>query len=252
MQKLVDKAVSKDQFLQNDFGRYFVAAVMAGVYVGFSYFFTMVVGVAVKQAVDGMLYKVAIGATFAIALNLIVFAGAELFTGSNMLMTVGVLDKKISIFNMIKLWIVCYLGNLIGSIIMSAVLVGAGVSDNIISEFMINLTNIKVSYSIQEMFFRGVLCNIMVCLGVLFAYIMKDEVAKLIMIFWCIFAFATSGYEHSIANMSLFSISWMLDVNNTLNIENFGASFFWVTLGNIVGGAIVGIVYYYLGTNKNK
>ncbi len=91
---LAKKAVSKVEFLNERPAEYFIAAMLAGAYVGIAYFFAMTVADAVKEASDSSLYKVALGVSFTMALNLIIFAGSELFTGTNMLMSVGGLRIK--------------------------------------------------------------------------------------------------------------------------------------------------------------
>lgn len=249
---LVQKAESKVLFMERSFNKYCLSAMMAGIYVGLAYFFTFAVGSAVKQSVDGSLYKIAIAMFFPIALQLIIFVGAELFTGNNMLMATGTLDKKITFMQTLKLWLLCYLGNLVGSILIAIIFYLSDSMDQSIRELIVSLTYTKTNYTVIQMFFKGILCNFMVCLGALCAYTMKDEVGKILMMSICVVAFVSSGYEHSIANMSLFSIAWLVDQGTTLDLFLYGKSFLWVTLGNILGGSILGIVYFYLGNESQS
>ena len=101
--------------------------------------------------------------------------------------------------------------------------------------------------SFEDLFFKGILCNILVCLAVLSAVKLKEETAKLIMIFWCLFAFITTGFEHSVANMSLFSAALLYPHPLEISLIGFGYNLFWVTLGNIVGGCALGAAYYITG-----
>lgn len=95
---------------------------------------------------------------------------------------------------------------------------------------------------------KGILCNVLVCLAVLCAVKMKSESGKLIMIFWCLFAFITSGFEHSIANMTIFSISLFMPHPETVSVAGLLANLVPVTIGNFIGGAfILGGSYYYMG-----
>ncbi len=99
---------------------------------------------------------------------------------------------------------------------------------------------------------RGILCNILVCLAVWCAFKLKEETAKLIMIFWCLFAFITSGFEHSIANMTLLSLSLMVPHPDTVSLAGLAANLVPVTIGNIIGGAVfIGAAYWFANSEKN-
>jgi len=102
-----------------------------------------------------------------------------------------------------------------------------------------------------ELFMRGILCNTLVCLAIWCSMKLKEETAKLIMIFWCLFAFITSGFEHSVANMTLLSISLFIPHPETVSWAGLAANLVPVTLGNIVGGMLfVGIAYWYIAREK--
>lgn len=94
---------------------------------------------------------------------------------------------------------------------------------------------------------RGILCNTLVCLAVWCSMKLKEEVAKLVMIFWCLFAFITSGFEHSVANMTLLSVSLFIPHPETVSWAGLAANLIPVTLGNMVVGILfVGIAYWYI------
>lgn len=165
------------------------------------------------------------GLSFGIALSLVLMAGAELFTGTNMIMMAGALNKNVSFGEMFKVWIVSYLGNLLGAILVGILFVYSGSSTGNISEFIIDLSKMKIALSPMNIFFKGILCNILVCLAVLCSLKLKDETAKLMMIFWCLFAFITSGYEHSIANISLFTAGFLL--SSEVSLAGISYNLFW-------------------------
>ena len=101
------------------------------------------------------------------------------------------------------------------------------------------------------LFFRGALCNMLVCLAVWCGFRCKSESAKLIMIFWCLFAFITTGFEHSIANMTLFTSAILLDGTGTITLTGYMYNLFFVTLGNMAG-AILGLAIPYGMIGKKK
>ena len=115
---------------------------------------------------------------------------------------------------------------------------------------MIKTAEIKISLPPEQLFIRGIFCNILVCLAVWCTFRLKTETSKLIMIFWCLFAFVTSGFEHSIANMSLLVIGSILTKGATITVSGSLYNLFFVTLGNILGGVILGLAYNYVSNKK--
>ncbi|MGL5314546.1 MAG: formate/nitrite transporter family protein, partial [Peptostreptococcaceae bacterium] len=98
------------------------------------------------------------------------------------------------------------------------------------------------------LFFRGILCNILVCVSVLCTYRTNNDVAKLILIFYCLFAFITSGYEHSIANMTTFGVALLSPSITTVTLGGAIYNLTVVTLGNFIGGSLfLGAGSYILG-----
>ncbi len=103
----------------------------------------------------------------------------------------------------------------------------------------------------KELFVRGILCNWLVCLAVWLAVKIKSESAKLVMIFWCLFAFISSGFEHCVANMTLLSLGLLIPHGTDVSFTGMLHNLSWVTLGNIVGGAFfVGMAYAFASTQK--
>ena len=247
---LSNASTKKSEFLGKSKGKYLVASILAGVYVGIGIFLIMTVGGLTKSM--GAHFRIYIGMSFGIALSLVIMAGSELFTGNNMIMTAGVFDKKVTMKSLGKVWFYSYLGNLIGSIIVGFLFVNSvatAVPHKEVGEFILFITKLKTSMPIMDIFLRGLLCNLLVCLGVLCSLKMKSESGKLIMIWWCLFAFITMGFEHSIANMSIFAAALFLP-ETTATIGPIFHNLLWSTLGNIVGGSLLGLAYAYMGSEK--
>ncbi|MDZ5000840.1 nitrite transporter NirC, partial [Clostridium perfringens] len=162
--------------------------------------------------------KIVMGLSFGVALSLVIFAGSELFTGNNFVMTVGALNKSVSWGDTIKIWIVSFIGNLTGSILAGSLFFMAGLASGPVGEFIAKTSATKMSLPASDLFFRGILCNILVCLAVWCSFKCKEETAKLIMIFWCLFVFITAGFEHSVANMTLLSIGLLSPAGAAVSI----------------------------------
>lgn len=243
-QLLVEAAKKKVNFLKESKLKYFVAAMLAGMYVG--------LGILLIFSIGGLLgkspaSKIVMGLSFGIALSLVVMVGSELFTGNNMVGFGGFLNKAISGKDLASLWITSYIGNFVGAIILAIIYVGSKSGNAEIVNFIIKASNAKINVGATELLLRGILCNILVCLAVMSAIKLKEETAKLIMVFWCLFAFITSGYEHSIANMTLFSAAYLL---GGITLSGLMYNLLWVTLGNIIGGSFLGLAYYIMKKNE--
>lgn len=250
VQNIANVAVAKDNLLKKGLAKYLVLSLFAGLYVGLGIILIFTIGGVVG---DSPYKRVIMGASFGIALSLVLMAGSELFTGNNMIMTVGSLEKKVSWLTTLKIWVYSYIGNFAGSILAAWLFFMAGLGNGPVGEFIVKTTELKMNAPFMELFFKGILCNILVCLAVLTFIKLKEETAKLIMVFWCLFAFITSGFEHSIANMTLFSIGLMLPHPESVSLLGLMNNLIPVTLGNMVGGAVVlGFGYWFVGNSKNK
>lgn len=181
--------------------------------------------------------KVLVAATFSIALALVVFLKGELFTGNNLIMCVGMYEKKVDIKMVMKVWIYSYIGNFIGVVILAYLFVKSGATLEPMKAYIEPIVNSKLGLPVYQLILRGVLCNFMVCLGYLSSIKMKTESGKLVMLFFCVFAFIIAGFEHSIANMGIFSIAHF--AIGGFPIILILRNLFWVSLGNIIGGGIL-------------
>lgn len=228
---------------------YFALAVLAGMYIGF--------GILLIFSIGGMLSgqpyaKIVMGLSFGIALSLVVVGGAELFTGNNLVMTAGVLKKKITIADACKLWVFCYVGNWVGSILLAVIYHITGLGTGVVGEFIATASLGKMSVPFAALLMRGILCNILVCLAVWCGFKCKSDSGKLIMVFWCLFAFITTGFEHSVANMTLLTISLLEPAGQAVSLGGYFYNLFTVTLGNMIGGILFVAVPYYLASHKKE
>lgn len=236
MNTVAAAAVNKAEICNKKTGKYFIRSIMAGFYI--------VVATILSNVSAAVLYptypqfgKLAGAFLFSIAIVLIVFIGGELFTGNNMTMALGVYNRSCKVTDLIKVWVVSYIGNFVGAFIFSGIFVASGASKQIMIDYYNSFITNKLSATPMELFLRGILCNFMVCLAVWTGTRMKTESGKLVVMFCVIMAFVVAGFEHCIANMGTFSIGYLL--LDGLDMAMVMKSMLFVTLGNIVGGAVL-------------
>jgi nitrite transporter NirC len=229
---------------------YLVAAMLAGAYVGVGAFLAFMVG---GEAAGQPWQKAIMGASFVVALSLVVFAGSELFTGNNMVMFIGWRMKTNSVWQMLGIWAYSWVGNLLGCILLAVLLVIAGTLGKDPQLALVStIAAKKVHATPLVLLTKGALCNWLVCLGVWCTYRMKSEAGKLIMIFWCLYAFVACGFEHSVANMTLLSVAFLQHCPD-ITLPAVGYNLLWASLGNIIGGAVfVGGAYLAASTELRE
>lgn len=211
------------------------------------------------------------GAVFPIGLMLIVLLGGELFTG-NCLISMAVYDKKAKLKGMIRNLTIVYISNFIGAALMAWMINNCGqlnFSDSGAGAFTIKVALGKVGIDTIQAIVSGILCNVLVCLAIFMAATAKDVAGKCIAIFFPIFVFVISGFEHCVANMYYIPAGIFAAHNplyaakatelygitaEQLSGLNFGTMFsnlVPVTIGNIIGGMVfVGLLYWYLYRKK--
>ncbi|MFL1470425.1 formate/nitrite transporter family protein [Paraclostridium bifermentans] len=248
LEKLTIAAKNKVNLLNSSRLKYIVSSAFAGLYVGIGILLIFTIGGLLTSA-NSPMTKIMMGVSFAIALSLVVMTGSELFTGNNMVMTAGTLNKGTSTKDLLRVWAYSFVGNLLGSLLVAGLFVGTGlVNKGTVMEFFATTSLAKASLPFMDLFFRGVLCNILVCVAVMCSFRTNDDTAKLIIIFMCLFAFITSGFEHSVANMTIFGVALFSSAIKGATLMGAIYNLFVVTLGNIAGGALVmGAGAYILG-----
>lgn len=247
-------ARSKANLLRHSPRQYLVLSLLAGAYVGLGIVLIFAIGAPLAAAGSGAT-KAVMGASFGVALTLVIFAGSELFTGNNLVMTVGALSRTVTPGALGRVWAVSFAGNLIGSMLLALATALSGVLSRApAKEFVLSVVAAKMSAPLPELFFRAVLCNALVCLAVWMGMRAKDETARLLLIFWCLFAFIGAGFEHSVANMTLLTLGLLLPHDpNLITWAGFARNLLVVTAGNIVGGAVfIGLPYWYVAQGQRR
>jgi len=237
-------------------------AVLAGAFIGLgaNFFTTVTTSTDLGYGPARLLGGVA----FSLGLILVVTAGAELFTGNN-LMVMAWAGNRVSTAQLLRVWVVVYAGNFVGSVATAILVALSGqwrFADYDVGANALRIANAKVNLGFEEAFFLGVLCNGLVCLAIWLTYSARSNLDKAIAVVFPITAFVASGYEHSVANMYFIPLGLLLKSQDAVLVAaglNSGAleeldwgSFLLnnllpVTVGNLVGGGLlVGAVYWFI------
>jgi len=243
-------AQAKTKTLRNNPVGFFFAAMMAGAYVGVGILLIFSVG----ESVDPSIRNLVMGCSFGIALTLVIFAGSELFTGHTMYMVLGLLGGSTSWRDLGRCWSATWIGNLAGCIVLAALFVAGGggtvLQDG--ADLLHVVTVKKMSASAVELVARGMLCNWLVCLAIWTSARTKSDSAKCILIFWCLFAFIAAGFEHSIANMTIFAVALMSEHPDAVTFTGAAHNLVWVTIGNTISGAVVMGYGYWIVSDRPR
>ncbi|MCK5581403.1 MAG: formate/nitrite transporter family protein [Candidatus Omnitrophica bacterium] len=259
----------------NAASKLFVLGILAGVFIGFAAHLATTVATGWTIGGAPALFgfkKFLVGAVFSCGLMLVMIPGSELWTG-NTLMTIGLMNKDITLKALLRNWGIVYLGNFVGSIMLAWMIASmSGLTSGAVGGTALNIAYAKVTAgeSAHNMwfFFRAIGCNWLVCLAVMMAVASKDIAGKVLAIFFPIMAFVTAGFEHVIANMyfipaGIFSkgfegaIAASGKTSAQLVSLNWGSFFtqnlIVVTLGNLVGGGVFcGMVYWWIYVKGTK
>lgn len=216
--------------------------VLAGGFIGLGgLFFTLVTS---DRSLGFAASRVLGGAVFSLGLLLVVVAGAELFTGNNLLVMAWV-SRRISTAELLRNWGLVFVGNTIGALGLILLVVAANhgsMNEGAVSAHAVRIGLTKTSMPLIEAFSKGVLCNMLVCLAVWMAMAGRSLVDKAVAVLFPISAFVAAGFEHSIANLYFIPLAaaWGADMTWKDVLWNLIP----VTAGNIVGGSVlVGLVY---------
>lgn len=225
---------------------FFVASMLAGAYVGLGIILIFTLG---NQAPPEF-QKLVMGATFGIALTLVVIAGAELFTGHTMFMALRGYRGLGSIADIGASWGMTWVGNLAGALALVG-LFALGGGGGLLSSpetLVMKIAAAKMNAPGIALFARAILCNWLVCLALWMAARVDSDAAKCIVVFWCLLAFIASGFEHSVANMTLLGLALAGQHPESVSLAGFAWNLGWVTAGNAVGGAVFVAGAYYVST----
>jgi formate/nitrite transporter len=266
----VAEAVSRDVGVgKARWGVYQLAVLgfFAGAYIAFGAALATLVGHDLPARVGLGLTKLISGAAFSVGLMLVVIAGAELFTGNN-LMLVSALDGHIRWRTLLHKWTIVYFANFLGAVALAGLIYGSGLwrtgADYGVARSAIGIANAKVNLPFYEAVLRGVACNWLVCLAVWMAMSARQVSCKILAILFPIMAFVALGFEHSVANMYFVPLGIILKGTEAAALYG-GAleSLTWptflarnlvpVTIGNVIGGAgLVGVLYWSVYLRKPR
>jgi nitrite transporter NirC len=252
VQALGDQAATKLAEQRRSLLSHLVRSGLAGMYVGAAIVLIFTIGGSLAKDSPGAV-RLVMGVCFGGALTIVIFAGSELFTGSNLVLTLGVLTRKATLSDLAANWIWTWIGNLLGSVLLAFMVIRAGLLDaDPIKSFILNLVEKKMNLPVEPLLWRAILANWLVCLGVWMAVRIKSETARILMIWWCMFTFITSGYEHSIANMCGLMLGLLLPHGEAITWSGYGYNLGLATLGNVIGGALFVAGVYWIGSPKAR
>lgn len=226
--------------------------ILAGAFIGLgALYFVLVKSDASFSFATGQVLG---GLSFSLGLLLVVVAGAELFTGNNLL-AMAWADKKITTSELLNNWLVVCGANFIGAIGLAVLVFLSGhteLNQGAIAEQYLKIAEAKCSLPFWTAFFRGVLCNVLVCMAVWMALAGRSVIDKSVAIIFPISAFVAAGFEHSIANMYFIPLAMLIKafgetgtVAESVTLLGFIGNLIPVILGNLVGGSVlVGFVYH--------
>lgn len=231
--------------------RMFMLAVLAGAFIALgALYFTVVrsdasLGFAVRQVLGGVV--------FSLGLLLVIVAGAELFTGNNLLVMAWA-DGLISTREVLRNWAIVSVGNLVGAAGLALLVYLSRhpeMNSGAIGEQVVTIAANKQQMPFWTAFFRGAMCNVLVCMAVWMALAGRSVIDKAVAIVFPISAFVAAGFEHSIANMYFFPLAMLLQADGVgasvppVTVAGFAGNLLPVILGNIAGGSVlVGFVYH--------
>jgi len=192
------------------------------------------------------------GAAFSLGLVLVIVAGAELFTG-NVLMVIGWASGRVRGLDVLGNWSLVYVGNLVGALATAALVILSGIldlSDGAVARTAAEIAAAKLQLTGSEALFRGILCNVLVCLAVWLSFAGRSLTDKVIAILLPVSAFVVAGFEHSVANMYAIPVAMAAGLVDA-DIASLLRNLFFVTAGNVVGGGVLVALTYWVVYIRN-
>jgi nitrite transporter NirC len=251
LQQAADLAADKARQTRN-LPRYLVSSALAGAYVGVAVVLLVSVSAPLAQA-GSPATKLVQGVVFGVALTLVVFAGAELFTGNVMYLVQGLYLRTVRGAELALVWAVSLVGNLVGSVGFAALVhaggtLSAGAPARPGETLLAGIVDAKNAATGTQLLWRSVLCNLLVCLALWMAGRARDDTAKLGVLWWALLAFIASGFEHSVANMTVFSLAVF---QGSATWADLARNLAWTVPGNVIGGGLlVGLLYAWLAGSR--
>jgi formate/nitrite transporter len=232
----------------------FMLAIVAGGSIGFGALYYTIV--ASDADLSFATVRVLGAVVFSLGLTLVIVGGAELFTGNNLIVMAWA-SGKVSTGEMLRNWLVVYLGNLVGAVGLAVLVLLShhlDMNGGRVGLSILNTAVAKIQPDVFTLFIKGILCNVLVCLAVWLAYAGRSVTDKIVALILPISAFVAAGFEHCVANMYFLPLAWLLvstgnvptgfDVS-AITLSGIAHNLIPVTLGNIVGGSVlVGAMYW--------
>ncbi|MGO4180398.1 formate/nitrite transporter family protein [Paenibacillus sp. TAF43_2] len=247
LRRVEQLALKKQKVFLTSKLRYILRAMLASMFIGFGVIVAFKTGSFFYESHSPLTYPMA-AITFGAAIILISYGGGDLFTGNTFYFTFAALRGKMRWLNVVKLWCASYAGNFLGAVAFALLIWATGLfSDASVNGFLLSVVEKKLHAPVWELFFRGVLCNWLVCLAFFVPMSLRGDGPKLFAMMLFVFCFFISGYEHSIANLCTFAIALVLNHPGTISLEGMIHNLVPVTLGNLIGGSVLmGVMYYFV------
>jgi formate transporter len=246
-------------------------AVLAGAFIALGAIFATTVTAGTASTWPFGVTRLLAGLVFCLGLVLVVVGGAELFTGNNLIVMAWA-NKKVTTYALLRNWGIVYLGNFLGSIGTAALLFYSGqykFGGGAVGQTALSIANTKVHLGFVQAIALGILCNALVCLAVWMTYSARSTIDKIAAIIFPISAFVAASFEHSVANMYFIPIGLFIknfdptftakivaDTGLDLTGLTWGTFLFNnllpVTIGNIIGGAVLVAAIYWSIFLRNK
>lgn len=240
-------ALKKQKIYRQSRLRFMSRSMLASMFIGFGVIVAFKTGNFFYLEHSPLTYPMA-AITFGAAIILIAYGGGDLFTGNTFYFTFAALRKKMSWLEVVKIWLTSYAGNILGAALFAFIIYTTGLfNDANVNGFLLSVVEKKMHAPWMQLFFRGILCNWLVCLAFFVPMALKGDGPKIFSMMLFVFCFFISGYEHSIANMCTFAIALVLNHPGTISYAGVIHNLVPVTLGNLIGGGVLmGWMYHYV------
>ena len=219
----------------------FIFAILAGIYIAFGA--NALISILSGGTLDPGLAKFLAASVFSVGLMLVIIPGSELFSG-NILMVIGFIYRKYSFFKVLRNWFVVYFGNLLGAVIIAWLVISSGLLGSVgalnsAGTVATGIAEAKLEMAFSEALYRGILCNMLVCLAVIMAVASRSIIGKIFGIYFPVMLFVVSGYEHCVANMYFLPVGLMAKGEFVSGFFSMFNNLIPVTIGNIIGGLLI-------------
>ncbi len=241
--------------LNRPLGKLAVAGILAGIYIAMGGTLSLIIGYGFPEitAANPAMQRLLSGMMFPLGLILVVFAGAELFTGNNAVLIPSLLNRRCGIGAVLRNWTIVYFCNFIGALFFAYVMVyQAGLLSDVWRNAIVSMAEFKTSMPWMRVLIKGIGANWFVCLAVWLGFASQSAIGKIVGLWFPVMCFVALGYEHSVANMFFIPLGMMCGAE--VSVADFVLdNLIPATLGNIIGGALfVGCAYWYLSDNHRK